>query len=69
MAWGEAVAEDVAAFSPSRGASWRTKAPSERLVAFASRLGVPTENRRQGDVSMDVDVAMKSRMFDAYVPR
>ena len=68
MAWGEAVADDVAAFSPSRGASWRGKAPSEKMISFAQRLGVPTEGRRQGDVSQDIDVAMKSRMFDLYVP-
>lgn len=69
MAWGEAVADDVAAFSPSRGASWRGKAPSEKMISFAQRLGVPTEGRRQGDVSQDIDIAMKSRMFDSYVPQ
>jgi superfamily II DNA or RNA helicase len=68
MAWGEAVAEDYATFGVSRGAAWRKKKPSEKVVALADRLGVEHEGKRAGEVSEAIDIVFKSRMLDPHVP-
>ena len=68
MAWGEAVAEDYETFGVSRGAAWRKKKPSEKVVALADRLGVEHEGLRAGDVSEAIDIVFKSRMLDPHVP-
>jgi len=68
MAWGEAVAEDYETFGVSRGAAWRKKKPSEKVVALADRLGVAHEGKRAGEVSEAIDIVFKSRMLDPHVP-
>jgi superfamily II DNA or RNA helicase len=68
MAWGEAVAEDYETFGISRGAAWRKKKPSEKVVALAERLGVEHEGKRAGEVSEAIDIVFKSRMLDPHVP-
>ena len=66
MAWGEAVSEDHSGFGVTKSAPWRQKKPSEKLAAFASRLGIATDGRRAGDVSDDISTELESRRFDPY---
>jgi ATP-dependent helicase IRC3 len=68
MAWGEAVSEDWAtSFGTSKNAAWRKREPSKKLLSFATALGIPTEGRRQGEISAAIDVVQGARIFDPYV--
>jgi len=69
MAWGEAVAEDYETFGVHKGAAWRKKKPSEKVVALAGRMGIPVEGLRAGEVSDAIDIVFKSQLFDRHVPR
>lgn len=66
MAWGEAVAEDHSGFGVTKSAPWRKKKPSDKLAAFAGRLGIVADGRRAGDVSDDISTELESRRFDPY---
>jgi superfamily II DNA or RNA helicase len=69
MAWGEAVAEDRSTFSLHKSASWRKGKPSDKQVGLADRLGIPgAAGMRRGELSEAIDVVLKSRDFDRYVP-
>lgn len=67
MAWGEAAAEDYAAFSTSRGARWRKSAPSPAQYDFARSLGIEVGVMNRGELSAAIDVRIASRVFDPYV--
>lgn len=66
MAWGEAVSEDVQAFSVAKSASWRKTKASDAQVGLAERLGVDTTGMRKGAVSDAISVAFASRDLDKY---
>jgi superfamily II DNA or RNA helicase len=67
MAWGEAVSEDHSSFGTTKAAAWRKKKPSEKLSAYARRLGINVlETAKAGEVSDKISVVMASRVFDAH---
>jgi superfamily II DNA or RNA helicase len=67
MAWGEAVAEDYAAFSTAKSARWRKSKPSEGQVSYATGLGLDITGMDRGKVSELIDVVVGSREIDRYV--
>lgn len=67
MAWGEAAAEDYAAFSTSRSARWRKGKPSPAQLDFARSLGIEVGVMSRGELSAAIDVRIASRVFDPYV--
>jgi superfamily II DNA or RNA helicase len=72
MSWGSqlAISEDPDCNVAMRGASWRRKNPSERMVAYARRLGLGDDiflGMSQGEVSELIDIHIASRMLDKAV--
>ena len=59
--------EDFQTFGVTKGAAWRKKKPSDKVVALAGRLGIPTENRRAGDVGDDISIFFAAKIFDPNV--
>lgn len=67
MAWGEAVSESYASFGTTKASAWRKKKPSEKLAAYARRLGINVlETAKAGEVSDKISVVMASGIFDAH---
>jgi superfamily II DNA or RNA helicase len=72
MSWGSQLAtnEDPDYNVASRGASWRRKDPSTRMVNYARRLGLGDDiflGMSQGEVSELIDIHIASRMLDKAV--
>lgn len=67
MAWGEAVAEDHAEFSPRKDASWRKKPATERQKDYAIRRGIDPTGLNAGALSELISVAEASEVIDRYV--
>jgi len=72
MTWGSqlAVNEDPDYNVASRGASWRRKNPSEKMVSYARRIGLGSEitlGINQGELSEIINIHVASKMLDKAV--
>lgn len=68
MAWGEAVAEDHAAFNVARSARWRKDKPSQAQLNLASSLGILSAERlTRGALSDEMNRVKGGRYIDRYV--
>lgn len=67
MAWGEAVADDHAAFSVQKSARWRKSVPSDPQKSLAASLGLNVTGMNRGQVSAAIDVRIASGLFDRFV--
>lgn len=68
MAWGEAVAEDHAAFNVARSARWRKDKPSQAQLNLASSLGILNAERlTRGALSDEMNRVKGGRYIDRYV--
>lgn len=68
MAWGEAVSEDYhPGYGVTKKAPWRSRPPSEKATALATRLGIDVAGLSAGQVSELVDQRLGARDIDRYV--
>lgn len=68
MAWGEAVSEDYRpGYGITKKAPWRSRPPSQKATALATRLGIDVAGLSAGQVSELVDQRLGARDIDRYV--
>lgn len=69
MSWAEAEAEDHGSFNVGRKAAWRSGKPTQRMIDYATNLGIRTHGLSKSEVSDRISVVIESQMLDPYLQR
>jgi superfamily II DNA or RNA helicase len=69
MAWAEKYTEDEDHTISSRKAYWRKRFPSEKMLALAASMGIPSEGLHQGELSDVITTGRASVALRKFAPR
>lgn len=67
MVWAEAEAEDHGSFQVGRKAAWRSGKPTEKMINYASLLGIRATGLSKSELSDRISVVTESAILDRYV--